>query len=109
MPRATLQCTDRLRENLLKEKDVLLQELHHRVANSLQIIASVLMQSARKVVSDETRTHLYDAHQRVMSVRSPSAATRGFPPGRCRDAALSGRIVRKHWRFDDTRPRAIDH
>jgi two-component sensor histidine kinase len=58
----------RLQENLLQEKDVLLQELHHRVANSLQIIASVLMQSARKVVSEETRSHLYDAHQRVMSV-----------------------------------------
>jgi two-component sensor histidine kinase len=26
------------------------------------------MQSARKVQSEETRTHLYDAHQRVMSV-----------------------------------------
>ena len=54
--------------DLLREKDVLLQELHHRVANSLQIIASVLMQSARKVRSEETRSHLYDAHQRVMSV-----------------------------------------
>lgn len=53
---------------LLKDKAVLLQELQHRVANSLQIIASVLMQSARKVQSEETRTHLFDAHQRVMSV-----------------------------------------
>ena len=59
---------EKLQENLLREKDVLLQELHHRVANSLQIIASVLMQSARKVHSEETRSHLYDAHQRVMSV-----------------------------------------
>jgi two-component sensor histidine kinase len=58
----------RLKDEMLKEKAVLLQELQHRVANSLQIIASVLMQSARKVQSDETRTHLYDAHQRVMSV-----------------------------------------
>ncbi|MGD0866603.1 MAG: sensor histidine kinase [Rhizomicrobium sp.] len=59
---------ERLKDDLLKEKAVLLQELQHRVANSLQIIASVLMQSARKVQSDETRTHLFDAHQRVMSV-----------------------------------------
>jgi two-component sensor histidine kinase len=59
---------EKLKDDLLKEKAVLLQELQHRVANSLQIIASVLMQSARKVQSDETRTHLYDAHQRVMSV-----------------------------------------
>ena len=53
---------------LLREKDILLHELHHRVANSLQIIAGVLMQSARNVQSDETRIHLKDAHQRVMSV-----------------------------------------
>ena len=59
---------EKLREDLVREKDILLQELHHRVANSLQIIASVLMQNARKVQSDETRIHLVDAHQRVMSV-----------------------------------------
>jgi two-component sensor histidine kinase len=59
---------EKLKDDLVQEKAVLLQELQHRVANSLQIIASVLMQSARKVQSDETRTHLVDAHQRVMSV-----------------------------------------
>jgi two-component system, sensor histidine kinase PdtaS len=59
---------EKLRGDLVREKDILLQELHHRVANSLQIIASVLMQNARKVQSDESRTHLVDAHQRVMSV-----------------------------------------
>ncbi len=59
---------EKLKDDLLREKAILLQELQHRVANSLQIIASVLLQSARRVQSDETRTHLYDAHQRVMSV-----------------------------------------
>jgi len=58
----------KLKDEMLKERAVLLQELQHRVANSLQIIASVLMQNARKVQSDETRGHLFDAHQRVMSV-----------------------------------------
>ena len=57
-----------LRQQLLHEKTTLLNELQHRVANSLQIIASVLLQSARRVNSDETRRHLYDAHSRVMSV-----------------------------------------
>ena len=61
---------EKLKDDLVKEKAILLQELHHRVANSLQIIASVLMQSARKVQSEETRNHLFDAHQRVMSVAS---------------------------------------
>ncbi len=60
---------DRLaREALVREKNVLLQELNHRVANSLQIIASVLMQRVRKVQSKETREQLRDAHHRVMSV-----------------------------------------
>jgi two-component sensor histidine kinase len=56
------------KDALVREKQVLLQELQHRVANSLQIIASVLMQSARRVQSEETRLHLRDAHSRVMSI-----------------------------------------
>ncbi len=64
------RAAEQFKEKLIREKEVLLQELHHRVANSLQIIASVLMQSARKVQSEETRLHLVDAHQRVMSVAS---------------------------------------
>lgn len=59
---------EKIKDDLLREKGILLQELQHRVANSLQIIASVLMQSARRVQSDETRLHLHDAHNRVMSV-----------------------------------------
>lgn len=59
---------DKLKDDLLHEKQLLMQELQHRVANSLQIIASVLLQSARKVNSEETRSHLSDAHNRVMSV-----------------------------------------
>jgi two-component sensor histidine kinase len=59
---------EKLRDDLLREKAVLLQEVQHRVANSLQIIASVILQSARKVQSDETRLYLHDAHNRVMSV-----------------------------------------
>ena len=56
------------KDDLIREKQVLLQELQHRVANSLQIIASVLIQSARRVQSEETRLHLHDAHSRVMSI-----------------------------------------
>jgi two-component sensor histidine kinase len=56
------------KDDLVREKAILLQEVQHRVANSLQIIASVLMQSARKVQSDEARGHLHDAHHRVMSI-----------------------------------------
>jgi two-component sensor histidine kinase len=59
---------EKQKDDLVREKHVLLQELQHRVANSLQIIASVLMQSAKRVQSEETRLHLQDAHSRVMSI-----------------------------------------
>lgn len=59
---------EQLKDELIREKHVLLQELQHRVANSLQIIASVLIQSARKVQSEEARLHLNNAHHRVMSI-----------------------------------------
>ena len=55
-------------QDLLREKDMLLEEMQHRVANSLQIIASILLIKARTVQSEETRLQLEDAHQRVMSV-----------------------------------------
>jgi two-component sensor histidine kinase len=55
-------------EELLRQKQMLLQEMQHRVANSLQIIASILMLKAKAVTSEETRLHLRDAHQRVLSV-----------------------------------------
>lgn len=75
-PRVILTVTDvtevlvaaKLRDDILEEKRIHLQELQHRVANSLQIIASVLLQSARRVQSEETRLHLHDAHHRVMSI-----------------------------------------
>lgn len=62
------RAAEKLRQDLIRDKEVLMQELQHRVANSLQIIASVLLQNARKVTSEESRIHLHDAHQRVMSV-----------------------------------------
>jgi len=58
----------RLKDDLVREKAVLMQEIQHRVANSLQIIASVLLQSARRVQSEEARGHLKNAHHRVMSI-----------------------------------------
>ncbi|MBG1232794.1 sensor histidine kinase [Aestuariivirga litoralis] len=59
---------ERLLKALSDRKDTLMAEMSHRVANSLQIIASILLLKARKVTSDETRGHLEDAHRRVMSV-----------------------------------------
>jgi Histidine kinase len=70
---------------LLQQKETLLQEMQHRVANSLQIIAGILLLKAQTVKSEETRLHLRDAHQRVMSVAAVQqqllASGRGEPIG----------------------------
>ncbi|HEX3504697.1 MAG TPA: histidine kinase dimerization/phosphoacceptor domain -containing protein [Xanthobacteraceae bacterium] len=57
-----------LTAELLRQKETLLLEMQHRVANSLQIIASILLLKMKTVQSEETRLHLGDAHQRIMSV-----------------------------------------
>lgn len=55
-------------EELLAQHQTLLREMEHRIANSLQIIASILLLKAGAVASQETRDELRDAHQRVISV-----------------------------------------
>jgi two-component sensor histidine kinase len=64
------RASEKLKDDLIRDRAVLLREVQHRIANSLQIIASVLLQSARRVQSEETRGHLKDAHSRVMSIAS---------------------------------------
>ena len=66
---------------LLQQKETLLQEMQHRVANSLQIIASILLLKARTVRSEETRLHLRDAYQRVMSVAAVQQQLLASSPG----------------------------
>lgn len=53
---------------LLAQKELLLKEMSHRIANSLQLIASILTLKAAAVDSIETRSHLQDAHERIMSI-----------------------------------------
>lgn len=59
---------ERDKDELLRQKSILLDEIEHRVANSLQIIASIILMRAKTVEDEETRLHLHDAHSRVMSV-----------------------------------------
>jgi two-component sensor histidine kinase len=59
---------EREKDEVLRQKEMLLDELQHRIANSLQIIASIILLKAKKVESEETRLHLQDAHKRVMSI-----------------------------------------
>jgi two-component system, sensor histidine kinase PdtaS len=56
------------KDELLREREMLMVEMQHRIANSLQIIASVLQLKARAADGAESRRQLLDAHDRVMSV-----------------------------------------
>jgi chemotaxis protein methyltransferase CheR len=70
-PRETdLAVASRLRrtEELLREKEVLLQETQHRIGNSLHMIAGMLLLKSKWGPSEETRFHLIDAHRRIMGV-----------------------------------------
>ena len=94
----------KLKDDMVREKGILLEELQHRVANSLQIIASILLQTARTVDSPETREHLSKAHHRVMSIaevqKQLSASSlsdvelRGYFTDLCRSIGAS--MIRDH-------------
>src|SRR5580658_9732970 len=59
---------EREKDELLRQKDMLLQEVQHRIANSLQIIAGIILMKANTVSSEETRLLLQDTHDRVVSI-----------------------------------------
>jgi PAS domain S-box-containing protein len=57
----------RLRDSL-QEKEILLKEIHHRVKNNLQVVASMLALQADKAEADRVRAPLDDCRQRVISM-----------------------------------------
>lgn len=64
---------EREKDELLQQRKVMLEELQHRIANSLQLIAGIILMKASRVESPETRAHLHDAHNRVMSIAAVQA------------------------------------
>ena len=55
-------------ENAVHQKEVLLREVHHRVKNNLQMIASIMNMHMRKARTDETKAVIRGLQGRVMSL-----------------------------------------
>ena len=76
------RAAEREMAELLRQKELLLQEMQHRVANGLQIIAGILLLKARTVQSEETRMRLRDAHQaETMSLAAVQQQVLAAEPG----------------------------
>ncbi len=52
----------------LKEREVLLQEVHHRVKNNLQVISSLINMQARKLANGSGRDALEECQARVQTI-----------------------------------------
>src|SRR5690606_25598141 len=65
--------TDRKRAELrikrsLREKEVLLKEIHHRVKNNLAVISGLLFMQAENLESEDMKQVLYDSEIRIRSM-----------------------------------------
>ncbi len=71
---AYLQMTDTILhdeaelEDIVHQREVLLREVHHRVKNNLQLIASIMNMQMRQARSPETRVLMKSLQDRVMSL-----------------------------------------
>ncbi|HEY4937825.1 MAG TPA: histidine kinase N-terminal domain-containing protein [Actinomycetota bacterium] len=58
----------RHRERMLARQEAVIQEIHHRVKNNLQTIASLLRLQARRLGNPEARGALEEAQRRIASI-----------------------------------------
>jgi two-component sensor histidine kinase len=58
----------RANEALLREKDLLMQEVHHRIRNSLQLVRTILSMQARTLTNPEAKQQVEEAAGRIMTV-----------------------------------------
>jgi two-component sensor histidine kinase len=95
----------RSREQELKVKDATIREVHHRVKNNLQTIASLLRIQARRSGSDEASHALREAEERISSMAVVHEQLTGSDDERV-DFADSARIIGEMVRSSIGRPDA---
>ena len=58
----------KLKDEELRVKAAVIREIHHRVKNNLQTIASLLRLEQRRAASEETKVVLRDSINRISSI-----------------------------------------
>jgi len=81
------------REQDLRDKEVLLREVHHRVKNNLQLIASIMNMQSRELDSDEAKHAVAELQRRVRSMAVLHRALYNTPSSTTVDAAELLRAV----------------
>ncbi len=75
------------REQDLKDKEVLLREVHHRVKNNLQLIASIMNMQARDLETEESKHVVAELQRRVRGMAVLHKALYNTPASTMVDAA----------------------
>ena len=81
----------RQRERVISVKDATIREIHHRVKNNLQTIASLLRLQARRLTSDEAKEALHESVLRIGSIALVHETLSEAPS----DVAEFGDVVRR--------------
>jgi two-component system, sensor histidine kinase PdtaS len=99
---------DRLEENVAEQR-LLLREVHHRVKNNLQLIASILNMQIRGITSPEARRTLGRVQDRVMTLSTiHKALYSGERVDRVRADLLLDEIIRGVIDVGLPRPEEVD-
>lgn len=78
-------------ERLLRDKDILVREIHHRVTNSLQLVHSMLSIQVKVLVNEEARAQVAEAASRVLAI---AAVHRRLYQAGSPDLADAGKYMR---------------
>ncbi len=64
----TLKQKNEIISNNLKEKEILLKEIHHRVKNNLQLVSTLLALQENEIKSDELKKIIDESRQRIKTI-----------------------------------------